>query len=197
MALELNFSAAEGSGCNSIVIYDKTGAYSVSNLTGYGSPNFDLVTLHTASLKFTSPSAVETTINLPIPPTTIPETTGIVGFTVLGTDLGLSSSESLEDGLWTIDVTLSFADPTSITGYTDVTQQIRVYFLCQVNCCVNKLVARYNPLECCQDSELDTALDAYVSMKALQNAVKCGKTNKANAILTQLKKLCAASTCNC
>jgi hypothetical protein len=197
MALELNFSAAEGSGCNSIVIYDKTGAYSISNLTGYGSPNFDLVTLSAASLKFTSPSGTINTLALPVPPTTIPETTGIVGFTVLGTDLGLSSSESFEDGKWMIDVTLTFADPSSTTGFTDVTQNIVLYFLCQVNCCVNKIVARYNPLSCCQDSELDTALDAYISFQAIKQAVKCGKIEKANSILTQLKKLCAASTCNC
>ncbi len=200
MALEVNISVSQNSSCKSFAVYDITGPYnSISNPTGYGGTNLDLTDLDSAQLIVTPPGSSTTyTIDLAVPITTIPSESSDVRHIISNTDVGLSSADSLSDGLWTVEYLVNITDSSSPSGTTQVTATATCFFYCTVKCCVDKLVAAVDFESCCTEPfDMMTTIRAYIALRSLKLAVACNKVNKANAILARLQKLCLTSSCNC
>lgn len=199
MALSTSISIYQNSSCKSFNVYETTGEYNaVSNDTGYGGTNFELTAVQGAYFSVTLPNGTVVQVDLVVPITTLPSSNSNTRHVISNTDLGYTADDSLPDGLYTIQYVITFDDPSSLSGTTQVICSASCYFYCQVKCCVDKIIGNLSFSECCEkEFDMYTAMRAYVGLRALRLAIACNKNNKADKILSQLQKLCLTSSCNC
>lgn len=193
MALELKFCITENNNGKQISFKELTGDYNAStNTGGWNTPNNTLDTnISIATLTITSSKNVITEIDLlaeGFP--TLDNTQELI---ILNTDLGYTSDEKLDDGVWKFQIDY-YDDDTSETLSTTVYKM----FLCQAECCVSKMFAALPLTDCnCDSVKLDNAIFADKMLTTLKYAAKAGNTNKFTNLLTLVNNLCSNSECGC
>lgn len=190
MAVVLSFEICEGSGCNSLIFKETTGAYNAeTNITGWGAPNEPTSDATAATLTIELGDGTSYTIDL-FATGDFPTTDTTFEYEILPTQIGYASDDDqIDDQI----ITFTYSVTTDSTTYTQVVVQA---FYCQVQCCVNTMFVELD-FECdCAQNEIDTALKAFAMLQGLKQASGCGNTTNFNNILTQLNKLCANSDCS-
>lgn len=194
MAFVISYTAAPSGNnvCNSITITDITGNYSVSNPTGYGTPNPAKTDITVSSIVITPPnstalSAIDLTVGYLYPKTnstaTFPSTL-------------LNGGDTLTPGVWTFNLTISTSGGTGLP----TTQTVTVYTLiqCASECCLKQLSNSYN--EACKGCKEDRK-DKWRRAKDLYDSVtysyNCGNYEQANEQQELLDAICDDTDCGC
>lgn len=190
MAVSLQFEICQSSDCSTLTFKETTGAYnSLSNLTGWGSPNETVGAATAATLTVTFASGTAYTINLLT--VGFPTADSTIEYEIPGSSIGNSSNSAIADQV----ITFTYTVTTETSTYTQTIQQA---FYCNAQCCVLSMFADLD-VECdCSEDQIANALKAYALFKGLVYAANCGSTNNFNSILAQVNKLCVNSNCtNC
>ncbi len=193
MAVILSFSICQDSSCKELSFKEETGAYSATNIVGWGAPNRATSTATEATLTITDPDGNDYTIDL-FATGDFPTTDDTLEYSIDFTDIGLTTGDSLPDGIYTFLYSV-----TTVSGTTVVyTQTIRQAFYCQVQCCVYSMFKDLD-LECdCSKDQKEKAINAYLLLKGLIYSSGCGNIQNFNTDLEVLNRLCLNSHCsNC
>ena len=188
MALQLSFTTCENNSCSSLEFKETTGAYSLDNLNGWGSPNED-ISGATAILTVTLADGSATDLAMVGFPTT--DTTKV--FTINAEDIGFSVGDQIPDQI----ISLVYSVTTITALLIDQTQSVALY--CQTECCVSNMFLDID-IDCedCIRSQGDKATKAYTLLQGLKFSAGCGNTTAFNKTLTYLNKLCKFTGCsNC
>lgn len=190
MAIVTSFDICESSTCSSLIFKDITGAYSLTNLYGYGSPN-ESISGATAELTVTLADGTVTVLD--ITADGFPTTDKTLELIINPEDIGYEEGDKIADQI------IAFEYKVTTALGTIILQNIEQAFYCQVKCCVLSMFIDLD-LECedCMKSLGDRSMNAYIMLKGLEYSANCGDKTTFNKTLTQLKKLCANSSCaNC
>jgi hypothetical protein len=146
-----------------------------------------------ASLVITTPTGDIYTIDL-YP--TFPINNTLYGYPIQGTSIGLSADTQIPDGIYTLKYTVSGVLPDTNLGgapfiYTTSIQQL---FDCNVQCCVNEKMTTLNAG--CGCNKNNNAVELYTLLESARAAAKCGKAEKAQAIIDYLTTICGTD-CGC
>lgn len=190
MALVLQFSVCQSSNCKKFTFTEQTKAYSTNNTTGWGTPNPATTDATSASLAVTTPGNVTYTFNLFT--SSYPTTDFLQEYIILNTDLGYSSTETIEDGEWTFVYTV-------VASSTTYTQTLRKFTYCNAKCCVYQMfkdIPDDVSCDCCDDSIIENAEKARAFLEGLENAADCQLSGKFNRLLTTVNNLCGNQNCS-
>lgn len=204
MALKVALSLEQHNSCGTLVINDITGAYDVStNPTGWktsssGGSNIrcDNSSITEAWIRLTPPIGQgAVTINLLDPSiwqaitpyiNGQPFDTSVIPANLIYTLTAAYTGLDYVDGIWTIRIYIS-------DGVNEALTEATVGFYCQVECCVDKLVANvpkhYDCVEC-NNKYLDDVIAAKALLEALKDSACIAMVSKFNNILTALKSIC-------
>ncbi len=186
MSIVTAFDICQNSNCSNLIFSDQTGAYSITNTTGYGTPN-ESISGATAQLIVTLADGTASTITL----TGFPTTDKTLEYTISAEDIGYSSGSQIDDQIISFEYKIITALTTIITQYK--TQA----FYCQVNCCVNSMFIDLDiNCEDCLKSLGDRAMKAYLMLQGLKYSANCGDSTTFTKTLAQLNKLCLQSECS-
>ena len=190
MAVVLSFEICQSNDCKTLTFVETTGAYALTNITGWGTPNEDTTAATSATLVITPPSGVVYSIDL-FALSDFPKSDTTFEYELDETSLGLTASSKYPDGIYHFTYTV-------VTDSTTYTQQITQAFYCQVQCCVYSMFKDLD-VTCDCSLELKTkAIDAYLLLKGLMYSANCGNTTNFNAELATLQKICLNNECqNC
>lgn len=193
MALVVQQALCQASNCKSISFSELTGAYSITNTGGYGTPNPALNTAISAVLEVTTPSNIIYTFNLFTESPSWPTTDTTQEFIIYADDLGGSAGDSIPDGQYTLTYTVGF--PASVEYDNTIVKLL----YCQAKCCVYTMYADIDDItcDCCADQTLK-ANKANTLYQSLVAAACRGNSISFNKILTAINKLCSNTNCsNC
>lgn len=195
MAVTLSFNLCEDCDRKGLTFTETTGAYSVSNTSGWGSPNRETSEATTAVLTIVDPNDVTYTFDLFAESPAWPTTDVDQEFEIANTDLGLSADEDLIDGLYRATYTVTRTTATTFS-YTQTTNFL---FYGVIKCQVFSLYGLIPTSECdCNTDILELAFKASTFLKALEYAASTGNESDFDKILTVLERLTANNNCqNC
>ena len=188
--LKISSKICQSSTCDELAFVETTGAYSVLNQNGWGSPNEDTTDATSATLLITTPGGNEYTIDL-FATGDFPTTDTSLEYVIQPTDIGLSAGSKIPDGIYTFLYTVETPSET-------LTSLVYQALYCQVQCCVYSMFKDLNVnCDSCHDKKTK-AIDAYLLLKGLIYSANCGNSTYFNSQLTTLQKLCLGSNCkNC
>jgi hypothetical protein len=178
--------------CSNLIFNELTGTYSVSNPTGWGTPNDPLNDAISGTLVIQPPSGAAYTFNVFL--NTFPTTASLYNYTISYTSLGLPNG--LIDGLYTATYTVVTNVSSVLTTYT-VTNSFLI--TCNLECCINTMLLDIDDFECdCNKHKKDKYLLALSILQGIKGAKECGDINTANNLITIGNKLCNNLNCtNC
>ena len=195
MAFEPKISVCLTDKCKTLKATDSTGVYhAVSNLTGWQNAATILASeVATATIAITDPAGLTTTTTVT---TQIPNpVTGTFPFT----NFTLANSAVWVDGKYSIVYTI-----VTIPGATNPGTYLATlcpYFLCNVECSVDKMWAKVATNLCCSDCDaselMEVAIIAEGYLRAIKSAISCGDSSTANTLLKTLTKITTFNDCNC
>lgn len=193
MALVPTINICLANGCQVLTFKDTTGAYSVSNTTGYGAPNPEIADFDTATLTIIDPDEIEYVIDLLAEgfPTDDVEAEYEIPLASL-------SRTSIEDGYW------QFVYTIVTTGDVTYTATFAGIFTCNAKCCVQRMLLRIDENKFDKkDKQNDKYIAEYLQAKAIVETLtyyaNCGNLDKFDNIKLILDKICAnidCTTCN-
>lgn len=145
----------------------------------------------TANVYITNPAGTIYTKNLFS--NSFPTTNTVYGYPILNTDIGLSANTQIPDGIYTFKYTVTGVD--SYTGLPFIyTTSIQQLFDCNVTCCINEKMTTLNAG--CGCNKNNNAVELYTLLESARAAAKCGKAEKAQAIIDYLTTICGTD-CGC
>jgi len=207
MALTLDYNVCTYN-CKTLIYTEKTGAYSASNLTGWGAPNATIASATSATLQVYNNSNVslvtldlfttglvdpnDSTVthtwpNSSYTPTSFNEYQGKITNLLLG----YASTASIPDGVYTFVYTVVANGTTYIkTKY--------YYHFCTVQCCVDKQFAKIpDDTFCCDSSALAKAIKMKALLEGMKKAAQCFQKERFSRLLLILQNICAGDMCDC
>ncbi len=192
MANQIYFTVCMSGNCDLLTFKETTGAYSGTNLMGWGSPNKATTDAESAVLTITNTTGIITTVNLFSKSPSWPTSDTTQEYTITPSDLGYTTTK-FPDGVYTFLYTVKRTTATAFT-FTQTVQQL---FYCNASCCVNTLFANIDDWECeCNDIKIQEAYQIDIMLRALSRAAKCGNTTSFTNTLTLINNLCStSSTC--
>jgi hypothetical protein len=179
--------AYTGNACRSLYISEATGAYSASNLGGWGNGT-DIADVDETHLIITFPDG--TTVVDIEDPTGIPTVTTTFEYEVTAAVLG---GTTIADGLYQIEYTVLIGATTYTTGK-------RYYiFTCNLDCCVSNMFANIAQLEdCnCNSNVISNARYAASLLRGLKALKNCGTVTGITSLFTKLNTICNLSDSDC
>ena len=205
MAVALKLSSSQSCDCKTLTLTDATGIYDASlNPTGWGNQNKDFTDINCACLIITLPDHA-TVYNVDL--TSIFTDATVIGdlvFTIDMADLGATSSDKFEDGIYTIIYKVGENTDDPEHGYcTDGTVSSSTIYLpiyCQVQCCIISKISRIPQYYCCdtcKNDYVDYCFSLWLMLKALQNANVITSYVEFEKVLSQVEDLCNNKDCNC
>lgn len=190
--ISLDFNICLSGSCNTITFTETTGAFSSTNIYGWGSPNEATSSAQTAVLEITDPTGVVTSINLFINSPAFPSSSNTNEYIITPSSIG-STEEKFSDGVYYFKYTVT---RTSATAYS-YSQVVQKLFYCNAKCCVESLFADIDDFECdCNAVKLELAYKADKLLTGLKYMSKCGQVNDFNELLDVISDLCD-ETGNC
>ena len=187
MSVVLNFNVCQSSNCKTFSFTETTKAYSSDNTTGWGVPNNATTDAETATLAITTPDGNVYTLNLFT--SSFPTTNYYQEFIIDAGDLGGTSGDKLEDGLYKFVYTVA---RTTATAFS-FTQTKQKPIFCQKKCCVQKMFTQIDDCDCCNSSE--KLANARKAWTFLQSINECNTQEKFDRIMSTLEKLCNDVNC--
>jgi len=189
MALIPKLSFCSSKDCLRLQVTDQTGAYSTSNLGGWGAPNDTLASVVSAVIKVLLPgSSVGDEVYIDVG-SELPNSTYQYK-TLKSQDFGLGTDIVLVDGTYVIDYTVV----TSGGTYTFHTEFLMT---CSKCACVNSMFAKVASTGCdCDENFVTEATQAFVVLQMIEYAALCQKTSEVAKLETLLNKICKAKD-NC
>lgn len=201
MTLRPNFNVCLSDDLKSFKFYDFTKAYSATtNPTGYGTVNPATTDVTNAYIEVTLPGT-NVVVSIQIKGGTIvsdlPTTDTTKYFTVTNVLLGLTSSDKLPDGVYTIGYRLT---GTYNGDAFEESNSCKRFFTGQVELCLDKkLVALEAPDSDCgcsdPDSEINKVNKLLVLLTSAIYAASVYKINKATKILEYVTDICNNEPC--
>lgn len=195
MAFEPKISVCLSDQCKTLKATDVTGVYDVTtNPTGWQNAATVLASeVATATITITDPAGLTTNTTVT---TQIPDpVTGSFNFT----DFTLANSAKWADGKYTILYTIETIPGAANPG--TYTATICPYFLCNVECSVDKMWAKVATNLCCSDCDaselMEVAIIAEGYLRAIKSAISCGDSTTADTLLKTLTKITTFNDCNC
>lgn len=185
MSLKLKICVKPLGNCSGFVFTDKTGAYGLDNLTGWGAPNEDI---------FNATSAV---VYITFPGTNTEVAVDIFGDFPSDTNdsIDILTSNSIPqfmDGLYKFRYVVT-------VGETEYVVVEEYYNLCNSLCCLDKKLAKSVEIQdcnCkCKDAEETMEIQTLIE---LTKAAACNRNfAQADCLLERIKKLCKGCGCGC
>jgi len=187
MAVTLSFTLVESKDCKNATFNETTGIYSVSNLTGWGTPNELTSDAIVATVQFTSPSGIVYTSIDMISAGSFPRTSGIA-VSIPSTTVD-STLTDFDDGFWIVTYSVT-------TGTTTYTTTNTIFFSCKIEKEVCKLVSALDLCDCtCDPDKVNRALQAKAYLYAINCAIEYDQLDKAKSIFATLRRLLDCSIC--
>jgi hypothetical protein len=215
MGLQLSILPKISTDAKKLIFTETTGIYSVTNTTGWGSPNPLISECQTVG---STPGAILTVLtpddnfitmfsyDPSLGGTQFPETTGLQeknlyyyssGYTT--TYNATATPVNMPDGVYTFTYTINSVNYVSkIATIYSTTYYLLV--TTGVACCVDKLFHLASQADCtdCKNEKLSKALEAESYLKAAEYANACGKNNMAAKHLSKAQWICSEQNClNC
>ncbi len=195
MAVTLQFNISESGNSQELTFTETTGAYSVSNTSGWGSPNRLTSDAETATLAVTTPDDLTTTIS--IFASSYPTTDNDLEYTITPDDIGYSATTGTKfpDGLYKFVYTVARTTATAFS-YTQ-TKFVLIYG--QAKCAVFSLYGNIPSEECdCNTDAIELAFKGMTFLKALEYAAETGNSSEFDRLLAIINRLTANNDChNC
>lgn len=193
MALVLQIDAEITSNCKTIEFYETTKPYSVSNTTGWGTPNDTIASATSAELTVLTPAGnaytFDATSSIPFY-SSWPTTDDDISYDINSSMIGYGTDQKLPDGVYRF----SYEVVTSGGTYTQVIEKL---FYCNAKCCVHNMIADIDYNCDCSIDKIEKAKKAWIILIGLGYASECGQTDKFENLLDSLNKLCAGDCTNC
>lgn len=171
-------------------ITDTTGAYSLGNTGGYGTPNDASTDITSAIITIGSLSTSGKTTILDTVDVTSQINEGIVVGDYVFTNITPSSTA---DGMYSFIYTV-------ISPAGTVSTTINKLFIGKVRCCVDKLW-KVVPTKMCSECETDAYLDRVLTAEGYYRSLLamggCHQLDSITKVLTQLQAICSFEDCNC
>lgn len=187
MALEIKFGVCVIKGCTQIRITDNTGTYGVSNLTGYGAPNYTTADIDTAILNITAPGGTLYSINL-LADAVLPTATSGIYYDIPLSMMG--NLTNIVDGQWHFEYEITMLDTVVVS-----TAQY-AYFYCNSECCVTNMLPKVTTCDCClNDVSSTNYITAWTFLQSLKDAAICGDYTNFTTIKKIVDKLCLNNGC--
>ena len=89
---------------------------------------------------------------------------------------------------------------TKVDGSTYIFNQcIKVVVICSIKCAFDTLLYELSQEECddCESTKMDQAMEMYMYIKALENAIACADTSQINLLIDLLETLSDNVSCDC
>lgn len=194
--------------CKNLVFTESTGTYSPSNLTGWETPNEGVADATAASLKiYDQTNTLIATLDLFNDGLKDPDNTATTHTwpnasysetaynfyqgLISKTTLVPYSTDVISDGVYTFKYEVT----TGTTTYTKIKNH---FHYCNVECCVNNILAKVPDDSCCCDSAiLAKALKVKTMFEALKHAAQCYRKERFQRLLNNLNAICLQNSCNC
>jgi hypothetical protein len=193
MAVVLGINVVVSNDRKSLEFYETTGPYSATNTTGWGAPNEAISDATEAELTVETPAENSYTFDsTSVTPlySDWPTTDDDTSYDIPNSDIGYGVSENLPDGVYRFNYIVT-------TGTTTYEQTIEKLFWHNAKCCVFNMFADIDYNCDCSTDKLEKAKKAYLLMKGLEYASKCGQKDYFENLLEDLEKLCAGDCTNC
>lgn len=189
MALIPKIELCVQSSCQELVFKETTGAYSVSNVGGYGNPNPLIGDVTAASVLITNPGGTQYTVDL-LATTYFPTTDTSYEYVIPMSSIGAPTT--ITDGQWTFVYTVT-------AGSVSYTATVSYIFTCNTECCVAKLLANIEVDDCdCNSSnikKINDYLKARAFLSAMRDAAYCGNLSRYTSIKSLVDKICRKTDC--
>ncbi len=205
-SLQINFSFCQTNNCRNILLKETTGEYEVTtNPSGYSDPesltNPDSANVTRTVIDITVPSGTTYTFDSDEigPSMLFPDPTGEEEMVFEEGELGKSSGDKLDDGEYTLTVTMYGTINADADTFTETVTK-KYILTCQTRCCIDGLFHDVAQADCgdCKKPKLDKALEAEALLKQVEFASSCGKINMAKKFLAKAQWICNTSNClNC
>jgi hypothetical protein len=205
MSLQLNFEVCSTADCQYILFKDTTGSYSMSNPTGWGTPNEDIANAYKAELIIGDPSGFTHTIDITNGNSgstgdEFPNVDPNIYYQISSATLSVTPPTTtipISDGLYNFTYKV-YIHGKDVDYY--ITKSKIILISCGVECATKKLMAGLSVCDCkCWDDKTyETAILAWTMLQSLLAARNCGTNqNTINKILTNLQNLLAISKSKC
>ena len=196
-SLQVQLEVEQTALCTGFNITDISGHEDPGGQWGSGNP--EISDIDTASLIVKFPNGTEVTLNLlALSGSAFPNDTE-TPFEITSTMLGLSSTEKLADGVYTITYTVTgnTVNGNDVTAWSSSVTCYRL-FTCQTQCCIDKLFGSIKPTDCCNCELLDKVVKAQAFLDAAKKSACCGKSQMATKLLANALFICQSQKCaNC
>lgn len=186
MALDLNFDIYTRRNSTQLIFKETTGTYSLSNTSGWGSPNDSLSSVSSWVVSITLPNS--TTLYSFNNPINLPSDNN-ANIIINPIDIG-STTGLIPDGVYEIQYEV-------ITTNNTYKKVLRIPIFSNVSCCVKRMALKIKPGCCCDDKfiqEFNLAQALLISM--CENA-EFGNETMFNNYLNKLQLLCNWNNCGC
>jgi hypothetical protein len=196
MSIALKICQSQSDDCKTIVLTDKTGAYSLSNLTGWGAPNSLLSTALTATITISKRDATGLFIDSPLSPIdvfpTFPSDVNAT-FNLTAELAGYGAGALFSDGIYKITYTVTGVDGSAYTLET-----IRYDgLLCNGMCCFKKKADKVSTCICdCEDIE-KSFIKLWTYIRLYEAARDCANFNQMQKYIDKIFKTCVDCGCGC
>lgn len=190
--LNLNFSICV-SDCNTITFNETTGQYSSLNSSGWNSPNPELYQATSAELTILTPNNSSYTFDL-YSTGDFPTVNSTTNYDVIYSDLGFSNN--LADGEYTFTYAVVINTGGELPELTTFTRTKKLYIVCNLECCINKLLLNIEDVNCdCNKEARSKYLEAFALLQAFKHANACGRLGTASELFNELTKICSNVDC--
>ena len=192
----------------SLVLKEKTGVYSLSNLGGWDEASAVadqpyIADTAVATLTIVDPSTTTYTIDLLA--NGFPTTNEDFEYEILGTTLGLDNLTKLTTGIYTITYLVSglgIKGIESVDNEWEETYTKEIFIAPKEECGVGSMGAALTISDLsCGCTTPNTKLSKYVEARAMldlvYDSVNCGKYNLADFLIQKVQWLINESNCNC
>lgn len=196
MQTVLEICINQSSDCKTVTITDNTGAYSLLNLTGWGTPNHNLSTVLTSTLTiskrdnngvyFDSPSSPITL--LPVLPNDL-----YTSIDITAEQAGYGVDASFSDGIYKFTYTVTGDD----SGAYTLTTETIAGLVCNLMCCFKKKSDKVSTCICdCEELE-QSFVKLWTYMRLYEGARDCANLNQMQKYIDKITKLCESCGCGC
>jgi hypothetical protein len=192
MAVDLKISL-DTCDCNSLTFNELTNYYSVSNPTGWGTPNDLISSAISAILVVTTPTEAPFTFNVLL--SSFPTNNTLVGYNIPYTSLTMSSGliDGIYSATYTVVTSVTSGDVTTVTTYTTTNQFL---ITCNLECCIQSMLLDIDDFTCdCNKDKKDKYLTALALFNSIEHSKECGDINEANEDIIIANKLCKNQNC--
>lgn len=193
MSVLLKINVEISSDIKTLKFYENTKPYSITNTTGWGTPNEDTTDATSAELTITTPDSNSYTFDAnSVTPfySSWPTSDDDVSYDFDSSLLGYGTNQKFPDGIYKFYYEV-------VTGTATYTQTEKFFNYKNIECCVKNMIADID-YDCeCSKEKIEKAKKAFIMYQGLVYAAECGQVTSFDNLLESLDKLCSGNCTNC